>query len=127
MAVTEPSDIMIEASPSEISLKPGQSATLDVKITRRAGFTGAVNLAVDLGHLGQVFASTLPQGVSLKANGSKTLIGPDSTTGKIVLEAKSDAPPSEETAFAVLGHVSINFVVKTAYCTAPIRVKVLPK
>jgi hypothetical protein len=113
-AVTEPSDITVEAEPESITLAPGKTATINVTIKRLDGFEGPVNLAVDLAHLGRSFASPLPPGVSLKAAGSKTLIGPKATTGTIILEAKPDAPPCDNVPIAVMGHVSINFVVKTA-------------
>ncbi len=127
VAATEPSDITVAATPREITLKPGESATIDVTIARHEGFTGPVNLAVDLSHLGQVYASPLPPGVTMKAGGSKTLIPSGATTGKIVLEAGPNAVPSEGTAIGIMGHVSINFVVKTAYCSEPIVVKVIGK
>jgi hypothetical protein len=126
VAVTDRSDITVDATPTEITLKPGESATLDVTIQRREGFAQPVNLAVDLMHLGGTFASGLPPGVSLKASASKTLIDGQSTTGRIVLEARPDAPACDRVPIAVMGHVSINFVVKTAYCSAPILLSVTP-
>ncbi len=126
-AVTEPSDILVEAKPTEVRLHPGETATIDVTIQRHEGFDKPVNLAVDLAHLGRIYASSLPPGVSFKAEGSKTLIGPKETTGKIVLEAKPNAPACPAVPITVMGHVSINFVVKTAYCSAPILVSVTPR
>jgi len=46
---------------------------------------------------------------------------------KIVLQAAPTAAPCENVPVAVMGHVSINFVVKTAYCSAPILITVPPK
>lgn len=126
-AVTEPSDITVEATPAALTLAPGQSVPIAVTIKRREGFTGPVNLAVELAHLGTVFASPLPPGVKLKAAGSQTLIAPDATTATLILEAAPDAKPCTDVPIAVLGHVSINFVVKTAYCSAPIAVTVTPR
>ena len=85
-------------------------------VTRRAGFEGPVNLAVVLQHLGGVHGNPLPPGVVIKEAGGKTLLGPKETVGKIILEAKADAPPCDKVPIAVMGHVSINFVVKTSYC-----------
>lgn len=127
LAVTDPSDITVDVQPTEVTLSPGETATLDVAVTRRGGFDKGVNLSIDLAHLGSVFASPLPPGVVVKAAGSKTLLGPKETAGKIVLEAKPDAPASVRVPIAVMGHVSINFVVKTAYSSAPVLVTVLPK
>ena len=47
-AVTEPSDIILEASPAEVSLQPGQSVKIEVTLKRKEGFDKPVNLAVDL-------------------------------------------------------------------------------
>jgi hypothetical protein len=126
-AITDPSDVTIEATPGEIALAPGQTATIDVTIKRREGFDQPVNLALDLMHLGQVFASALPPGVKLREAGSKTLLDPKTTTGKLVLEASSNAQATEKVPIVVMGHVSINFVVKTAYSSAPILVSVKRK
>ena len=38
LAVTDPSDITVEAKPAEITLEPGGTATIDVTVTRRAGY-----------------------------------------------------------------------------------------
>ncbi|HEV3162948.1 MAG TPA: PPC domain-containing protein [Isosphaeraceae bacterium] len=126
-AVTNPSDITVEAQPSEVILRPGGTVTIDVKITRQEGFTKGVNLAVNLSHLGGVFGSPLPKGVSVKEAESKTLLSPKETAGKIVLEAMPDAPAIERVPMTVMGHVSIDFVVKTAYCSSPIALTVAPE
>lgn len=127
LAVTKPSDLGVEAKPTEVVLKPGESTTIDVTITRQGDYAQGVNLAVNLAHLGQVFASSLPPGVTVKEAGSKTLLGPKETVGKIVLQAAADAPSCEKVPIAVMGHVSINFVVKTAYSSAPILLTIPPQ
>ncbi|MFO0910723.1 MAG: hypothetical protein U0794_20645 [Isosphaeraceae bacterium] len=119
LGVTTPSDIAVEASPKTISLKPGGTATIDVTVTRKPGFEQGVNLAIVLQHLGGIHANPLPPGVTVREAGSKTLLGPNETKGKIILEAKSDAAPVENVPICVMGHVSINFVVKTAYAVPP--------
>jgi hypothetical protein len=127
LAVTDPSDITLDAGSKEITVQPGSEATIEVSVTRREGFEQPVNLALDLSHLGQVFASALPPGVRLKEESSKTLLDPKTTTGKLIIEAKPDAPPCDKVPIAVMGHVSINFVVKTAYSTAPILLTIPAK
>ena len=127
LAVTKPSDITVEAKPTEVVLRPGESATIDVTVTRHGGYDKAVNLAVDLAHLGRTYASALPPGVKVQEKGSKTLLGPKETAGKIVLQAAADVSPCEKVPVAVMGHVSINFVVKTAYSSAPILITVPAK
>jgi len=127
LAVTDPSDISVEAAPREIILAPGESAAVDVTITRNPRYEQPVNLAVVLQHLGSVHGNPLPPGVTVKEAGSKTLLGPKETKGKIILQAGPTAPACEKVPIAVMGHVSINFVVKTAYASAPILVSVHPK
>jgi len=127
LAVTKPSDIRVEAKQAEVVLRPGESATIDVTVTRQGDYSKGVSLDLNLEHLGRVFATTLPAGVTMVEKGSKTLLGPRETEGKIVLQAAADAPPCDRVPVAVLGHVSINFVVKTAYSSAPIRITVPAK
>jgi hypothetical protein len=127
LAVTSPSDITVEVSQHEIVLAPGEPAALDVTVTRNPQYEQGVNLAVMLEHLGGIHGNPLPPGVKVKETGSKTLLGPKETKGKIILEAAAGAAACEKAPITVLGHVSINFVVKTAYCSAPILVTVRPR
>ncbi len=124
LGVTDPSDITVEAKATAITLLPGKTATIDVTVTRHGGYEKGVNLAVILQHLGGVHGNPLPPGVVIKEAGSKTLLGPKETVGKVVLEAKPDAAPCDKVPICVMGHVSINFVVKTAYCSEPILLTV---
>jgi len=127
LAVTDPSDITVEATPREIILAPGDSAALDVTVTRNPRYQQGVNLAIVLQHLGGVHGNPLPRGVTVKEAGSKTLLGPKETKGKIILQASSAAAACDKVPLAVMGHVSINFVVKTAYASEPILLTVRPK
>jgi hypothetical protein len=127
LAVTDPSDITVEASPKTIALAPGGTATIDVSVTRKEGFEQSVNLAIVLEHLGGVHANPLPPGVTVREAGSKTLLGPKETKGKLILQAAAGAKAIENVPISVMGHVSINFVVKTAYASEPIAVSVSPK
>lgn len=126
-AVTDESDVTVEATPEKITLSPGGTATIDVTVTRHHGYDKGVNLAVLLQHLGGTFANPLPTGVTLKDAGSKTLLGPKETKGKIILQAKADAAACQDVPITVMGHVSINFVVKTAYCSRPLLLTVPAK
>jgi hypothetical protein len=127
LGVTDPSDIAVETRPTEITLTPGGTATIDVTVTRNQHYDKGVNLAVVLEHLGGIHGNPLPNGVTVREAGSKTLLGPKETAGKIILEAKPDAPPCDKVPITVMGHVSINFVVKTAYASAPILITIPPK
>ncbi|GAC1450187.1 MAG: hypothetical protein NVSMB9_34460 [Isosphaeraceae bacterium] len=126
LGVTEPPDIRVEATPKTISLKPGGTAAIDVKVTRKAGFEQGVNLAIVLEHLGGIHANPLPPGVTFLEAGSKTLLGPKETQGKIMLQAAPTAAAIDNVPICVMGHVSINFVVKTAFASEPILIQVAP-
>lgn len=125
LGVTKPSDIRVEAEPKTLTLKPGGTAEINVTVKRQGGYDKPVNLAVNLAHLGGVFGTPLPPGVTIKEAGSKTLLGPKEDKGKIILQAAPSASPIENVPITVIGHVSINFVVKTSYCSAPIAVNVV--
>jgi hypothetical protein len=124
VAVTEPSDILkVEVSQQKVVLKPGQEVRIDVTIQRRKDYDKAISLDVMLRHLGQIFGNPLPPGVTLVEGKSKTLLGTTSK-GHIVLRAAPNAAPIEDVPISVLCHVSINFVVKISYSSAPILVSV---
>ena len=110
----------VRVSPSVITLKPGQQAVLDVEVSRRPHFKGRVTLDVQLQHLGSVFGNPLPPGVTLVEAGSKTSLAADESKGRIILKAGPDAKPVERVSIAVVAFVSIDFVVKRAYASAPI-------
>jgi hypothetical protein len=124
VSLTDPSDILkVEVIPKELKLKPGQEVRLDVTVQRRADYTKGVSLDVNLSHLGRVFGSPLPPGVTVVTGKSKTLLGTGSK-GHIVLKAAPNAAPIEGVPLSVLAHVSVNFVVKVSYSSPAIRLSV---
>ncbi|HXG24815.1 MAG TPA: hypothetical protein VNJ09_09690, partial [Chthonomonadales bacterium] len=127
VAVTEGSDIQIELNTTRVKLEPGGTARIDVTIKRAPGYTKPVTLDVYLRHLGSIYGNPLPPGVSLDEGASKTLLGPEETQGHIVLKAAPNATPVTDLPIAVLGAVSINFVVKVSYAGPPVLLTVAPK
>lgn len=124
VAVTGPSDIeLVEVKQHEVVLKPGGEARIDVSIKRRPNYNKDVNLDVLLSHLGGVFGNPLPPGVTVDEGKSKTALRTGSQ-GHIVLRAAPNAAPIEAVPVSVLAHVSINFVVKVSYASAPVLVSV---
>jgi len=124
VTVTEPGDLLkVEVTPRDLVLKPGDEAQLDVKIVRREGFDKGVSLDVLLRHLGQVFGTPLPPGVTIDEGKSKTLLG-GASVGRIVLKAAPGAAPIEDVPIAVLAHVSVNFVVKVSYASPALKLSV---
>jgi len=124
VSVTEPSDVLLKLSANKVELKPGGSATIDVDVVRQKGYDKNLILDVYLRHLGQKYGDPLPRGVSLDEAASKTLLGPTDTKGKIVLKAAADAPEIDSLPIAVLGQVSINFVVKVSHASEPLLITV---
>jgi hypothetical protein len=124
VAITDPSDILeVQVTPAEIVLKPGEEVKVDVTLRRRADYDKGVSLDVLLRHLGRVYGNPLPPGVTIDEGKSKTLLGTGSK-GHIVLRAAANAEPVQNVPISVMAHVSVNFVVKISYSSAPILVTV---
>lgn len=124
VAVTEPSDLKtIKVTPGELKLKPGAEIKLDVTVERKPGFDKPVQLAINFRHLNTQFGSPLPPGVTIVEGKSKTLLGTGST-GHIVLKVDPKAAPIDKVPLCVLGHTSINFVVKMTYASKPILLSI---
>jgi hypothetical protein len=126
LSITEPQDITLAVSPERISLEPGGTARIEVTVQRRADYTKGVTLDLRLQHLGTVYGNPLLPGVTIDEAASKTLLGENETGGVIVLRAAANTAPIKDLPIAVLGQVSINFVVKVSYA-APVFLTVTPK
>jgi hypothetical protein len=124
VVITDPGDVLkVDVKPQQLVMKPGGTARLEVTVTRRPGFDKGLSLDVMLRHLGRVFGTPLPPGVTMDEDKSKTLLG-NASTGHIVLKAAPDAAPIEGVPISVLAHVSINFVVKVSYSSPVVRLSV---
>jgi len=125
VAVTELSDVLkVDVDKTDIHLKPGEEVKLEVTIQCRPDYDKGVSLDVLLRHLGTVYGNPLPPGVTLDEAKSKTLLG-SSNKGHIVLKAAPDAAPIDNVPVSVLANVSVNFVVKVSYSSAPIQLSVV--
>ncbi len=124
VGITAPSDILkVEVSTTNITLKPGEEIKIDVTVQRRGDYDKGVSLDVLLQHLGSVMGNPLPPGVTIVPGKSKTLLGAGSK-GYITLKAAANAEPIENVPICVLCNVSVNFVVKIHYASAPILLNV---
>ena len=125
VAVTGPSDLRkVAVSTTEIRLKPGESAVIDIEIDRADGFDKNVILEATNSHLNTIFGSSLPEGVTVDAKASNTLLTSGATKGKIVLKAESNALPVEKQQIVVMANVSLNFVMKATYASQPILLSI---
>ncbi len=113
----------IKLSTTDITLKPGESKTIDVTIDRAPDFKANISLDVTMTHL-SLFADTLPHGVTLDGK-SKTLLSNGATQGTITLTAAKTAEPIERQLIGLTANISLNFVVKTTFSADPVFVTVV--
>jgi len=123
VAVAEGSDLILECSPKELTLHPGESVTIKVKITRNK-YQGPLELNVIVWNLTQRL-NKLPEGVVLDELRSKTSLGENETEGQVTLRASPHAVPFENQQMVVLGQITYNRVFMTRVA-APFRMTVAP-
>lgn len=123
--VGQPADLLtVEVSETDLRLKPGESKTIQVKLKRAENMKHNVTLDVQFTHLEQVFASSLPDGVTVNRSAGKTLLTGTDTEGAIELKVDANAPPAEKQLGCVMANISINFVMKATYSSPPIYISV---
>ncbi len=128
VCVGAPADIRgFQLSETDIRLKPGESKTIAVKLDRAEGVNANITLDMLCRHLGSIYGNSLPEGVSIDAGASKTLLTGKNSAGSIVLKADASAPPCERQVCAVMANFAINFVMKATYSGPPVFVSVEKK
>jgi hypothetical protein len=125
VAVSEYGDLRsVSLSTYEVTLKPGESARIEVTIDRSAGATANVTLDMMMRHLNSNYANTLPPGVTLDDKAAQSLLAGSATKGYLTLKAAPDAPPAHKQQAVVLAHVALNFVMKWTYASRPVTITV---
>ncbi|HUQ69464.1 MAG TPA: hypothetical protein VM165_08080, partial [Planctomycetaceae bacterium] len=125
VCVGAPSDIRsIALTETDIRLKPGETKKIGVKITRAEDAKANITLDFMYQHLSQIFANTLPEGVTIDAGQSQTLLAGGASEGHIVLKAAKDAPPVEKQLTSLMANFAINFVMKATYSSPPVFISV---
>ncbi len=127
LAVTDPSDITVEAVPREIVLAPGETAAVDVTVDAQSLATISRSIWRRAATPGRHPRQSAAAGRDRQGGRQQDAARTKETKGKIILQARPNAPACDKVPIAVMGHVSINFVVKTAYASASIFVSVRPK
>jgi hypothetical protein len=123
VAIGAPADVLgVKLSRQELSLAPGESARVDVIVSRAPGFTENITLDPRFNHLGQIFGDTLPTGVEVDGKKSKTLLSGTETHGYLTFHALPNVERATRRPVAVMANVSINFVMKATYSSAPLFV-----
>lgn len=124
VGVTKPLDLTkVDATPDEITLRPGEKAEITVRIERSEGFTDPVTLAMSFMYFNNSFGDQLPPGVSMSKESQARLSG-DTLEAKIVLEASAKALPVERLPIAVIARVPITFSITTNFATNPVYLTV---
>jgi Bacterial pre-peptidase C-terminal domain len=127
VSVGDPLDLKaVRVNAKEVTLKPGESKTIEIVIERSPGFNKNVSLSLIMQHLSQVYGSSLPPGVTVDEAASQTLLAGEQTKGVIIIKAAATAKPATKQLVPVLAHVSINFVMKATYAAEPFYVTVTP-
>ena len=110
----------VRVAPTELTLRPGEKATIEVEIQRRENYKDRLTLDVMLQHLGQVFGTPLPPGVKLIDSGAKLSLDANETKGRVVIEIAPDAKPVERVPFSINANISISFTQKRPYASPPV-------
>tara|TARA_R110002095_G_scaffold52007_2_gene45417 strand:- start:1635 stop:3818 length:2184 start_codon:yes stop_codon:yes gene_type:complete len=117
VGVTKPLDLLeVTASPSEIVLKPGESAEIKVKIKRSDVYQDPVTLATSFMYFKSKFGEQLPPEVTLSSK-SKTRLAGDTLEGTLIIEASKKAAPIKRFPFAAMARVGITFSITTNYAS----------
>jgi len=117
IGVTKPLDLLeVTATPSEIVLKPGESAEIKVKIKRSEVYKDPVTLATSFLYFTSKFGEQLPPGVTLSKK-SKTRLAGKTLEGTLVIEASKKATPIKRFPFAAMARVGITFSITTNYAS----------
>ena len=126
VGVTQPLDLLkVEAEPRDITIKPGESAEIKVRIERNEGFKDPVTLAMSFDYFASKYGEQLPPGVTV-GKASKLRLSGDVLEGTVVLEASDKAIAVERLPIAALARVSITFSITTNYATNPVYLTVQP-
>jgi hypothetical protein len=124
VGVTEPLDLLkVEALPNEITLKPGETVEITVRIKRNKGFKDPVILAMGAMYAGSVVLwGQLPPGITM-SKASKARLTGETLEGKIILQAgtgKNKPAPVKRFPIAVVAPVAIGFSISTNYGSNPL-------
>ena len=125
VAVCEKGDIRrVSLDSNEITLKPGSSQRIGIEVERAEGFDKNITLEMIYMHLDTVFGNPLPEGVTVDAAASNTLLTGGATKGHITLKATENAPEVVKQQIVVLANVSLNFTIRATYASQALFVNV---
>jgi len=120
-AVSEGSDIILEADPKVNSIERGKSVTVKIRAIRN-NYAGPVEMNIVLWNLMQRF-SKLPAGLIYEEKLSKTSLGQTETEGYVTFRVEPDAPLLDDYLMAVMGQITYNRIFMTRVA-APFRLTI---
>ena len=127
VGVTHPLDLVeFEATPSEITLRPGEKVEIKVRVKRSQEFAGPIQLAMPFLYGNSIVEDQLPPGVTMSAD-SKARLTEKMVEGTIILEAatgESAPKPLQRFPIAVMGRISMSFSISTNYASNPIHLTI---
>ncbi|MCH7729703.1 MAG: PPC domain-containing protein, partial [Planctomycetes bacterium] len=127
VGVTEPLDLLkFVATPSEITLRPGEKAEIKVRVERSKEYTGPITLAMPFLYGNSIVTGQLPRGVTMSSE-SKARLTENMVEGTIILEAatgKKAPKPLERFPIAVMGRIAMSFSISTNYASNPIHLTI---
>jgi hypothetical protein len=128
VGVTNPLDLLkIEATPSEITLRPGEKVEIKVRVVRNKSYTGPITLGLPFLYGNSIINDQLPPGVTMSAS-SKARLTNNAVEGTVILEAakgKGAPKPLKRFPIAVMGRISMSFSISTNYASNPIHLTIL--
>lgn len=121
LAVVEQLDLKsVRIQPGELTIRPGESKTVEVTIARRPGCKEAVTLSVASAMHVWTYGNCLPPGVTLDQSASRLRIVGDQVKGSVVLKAAADAKPVRRQMVPVMGEVAFSLAIRIYYAGDPL-------
>ena len=124
LGVTRPLDLhAITATPAELKLKRGGTATLTVRIKRSPEYSEQVLLNMALLFFNKTVGEQLPPGVTVEGESTRKLTGEVLET-TFTLKAAAGAKPVSGWPIAVVARVPITYTIMTSYASNPVLLTV---
>ena len=120
LGVTRPLDLhAVTATPVDVTLKPGGTSRITVRIKRSPEYSEQVLLNMALLFFNKTVGEQLPPGVSVQGEATRKLTG-DMLEATFTLAATAAARPISRWPIAVVARVPITYTIMTSYASNPV-------
>ena len=120
LGVTKPLDLhAVTATPSKLTIKPGGTSTITVRIKRSPEYSEQVLLNMALLFFNKTVGEQLPPGVSVQGEATRKLTG-DTLEATFTLGAAATAKPVSRWPIVVVARVPITYTIMTSYASNPV-------